>query len=134
MAIFFPSPQKRQRIFARVINVTLVAGLFLFSLLIFPPQLNYRDQRNEGSFDQQLSINFNVVDSERVKNLELFDEIPNAFDFTAQESNGREITGQISAVNTEEARAVLEDTGLSVLEIKESGIGRNQPFTPYYIQ
>ena len=40
--------------------------------------------------------------------------------------------GFISAVSQNEARTKLEGSGLTVVEIKEAEIGRDNPFTPYY--
>jgi hypothetical protein len=38
----------------------------------------------------------------------------------------------VSAVSADEARKTLESMGLKVTDLKEVGIGRDNPFTPYY--
>ena len=45
---------------------------------------------------------------------------------------GEEKTGSIFAATTEEAKKILEDSGLISVTLEEVGIGRENPFTPYY--
>ena len=71
MAIVFTSPVKKQRIFFWSIFSCIVLFLFIVSLIVFPPAFKsaLKDAPTE---DSPITINFNVLDSDAIKNLEPF--------------------------------------------------------------
>lgn len=135
MAILFTSPKKRRRIFLWSITLLLILLLFMISLIIFPPQFRNELQSTvpEGVFDMlNTKINFNIMDSNQVKNLDPFEDVETEFTYIAQDKDGKQITGRISAVSKIKAESILEEMGFKVFSLQESDIGRNEPFIPYY--
>jgi type II secretory pathway component PulF len=54
------------------------------------------------------------------------------FAYHALTKDNKTIQGYISAASAEEARKTLEAMNLSILDIQEAKIGRDNPFVPYY--
>lgn len=80
----------------------------------------------------KVSINMDVFDSDQFKNLQSFPEMETQYSYKALTKKNKVKTGFISAFSVDEARAILEEEGLKVSEIKEEEIGRDNPFIPYY--
>lgn len=72
-----------------------------------------------------------VFDSEEFKNLQPFTELRMQFQYKANTTEGEQVSGFVQAVSAKEAREILAEAGMVVLELEESGIGRENPFTPY---
>ena len=80
----------------------------------------------------KVNIDMKVFDSDQFKNLQPFTEMETQYSYKAATKDNKLKTGSISAVSADQAKAVLESMGLSVSELKEIEIGRDNPFTPYY--
>ncbi len=80
----------------------------------------------------KVSINMKIFDSDQFKSLLAFTEMEIQYSYKAATKDNQQKTGFISAVSIDKAREFLESTGLSVSEIKEAEIGRDNPFVPYY--
>ncbi len=135
MAIVFISPQEKQRVFFRGVAIFAVLLLFIISLLIFLPGfVNKTSNTSTGvsSSNPNITINLSIMDSDKIKNLEPFnEEIGSVFIYTVQDKNGRKTTGNISAATKEQAQSLLEQSGFKVLSLEEMSVGRNDPFISY---
>lgn len=80
----------------------------------------------------KINVDMKIFDSEQFKSLQPFGEIELQFSYIAAAEKQKPVTGFISAASLEQARLILADMGLKITEIKEVGIGRENPFTPYY--
>ncbi|MEK7124545.1 MAG: hypothetical protein AAB877_02590 [Patescibacteria group bacterium] len=134
MAIIFISPKKRQR--KLIIAVTALLSLIVIAVFFttFFPEIRDRIISipvTEVSDVPEIKINFNAVNSEQVKNLELFEEIKTDFSYTAKDKNGLQVAGTIVAISKNSALRTLRDSGLEVLTIQQANIGRKEPFSPY---
>lgn len=131
MAVVFISPKHRQKMFFMGITASLVLFLLFISLWVFL-------SKPTGSSSQlvlnkpKVTINLNILESEQFKNLQHFQKIPLQFSYIALDGNGKTIKGYISATSEEEAAGMLKAQGLTAGELKEVGIGRDNPFVPYY--
>lgn len=114
-------------------GITVV--LLLFLLLIFfgvfmakPPEVSPALVFNKP----KVNIDMAVFDSDQFKNLQPFPEMQAQYSYTAITKDKKTQTGFISAVSIEQARTVLQGIGLTVSDIKEVQIGRDNPFASYY--
>lgn len=80
----------------------------------------------------KIAINFDILKSSKVQNLELFPGIDRQFDYQARTASGQDQTGRISAPSEEKAKEILTGLGLSSIVISEPAVGRDDPFSPYY--
>ena len=80
----------------------------------------------------KVNIDMSIFDSEQFKNLQPFIRMEMQYSYKAKTRDNRLETGFISAVSINQAKADLENRGLTVSEIKEVEIGRDNPFIPYY--
>ena len=130
MAVVFISPQKRQRAFFMGITASLVLFLIFISLWVFlskPTQ-----PKSSSTFNKpKVNVNLAILDLTQFKNLEHFELIPLQFSYIATTSKKVTIKGFISAVSKEEAIKMLQDAKLQVVEVKETVVGRDNPFLPY---
>lgn len=97
MAIVFVSPQKKQKIFITAASALLAVFLVAAFVVFLVPELRNKPieiSEEEAYKTPDIKINFDIIDSEKVKDLESFSRIH-------------------------------EPAG-------ETGIGRKEPFTPYY--
>ena len=130
MAVIFISPQKRQREFFIAITIFFALILILISTWAFLSQPS--GPETEFVLNKpKINVNFQVLESDQFKNLEPFEMIPLQFSYTAVTSWNKTVTGLISAVSQEEARALLQESGYQVRDLKEVGTGRDNPFEPY---
>ncbi len=131
MAIVFISPKQKQRVF-----FTGITGIFAFLLLmiaLFVFLAKPKEVAPDLVFNKpKININLDLLNSDQFKRLEPFSEMEMQFVYTGTTIKGKSAEGKISAVSIEEARAMLEQQGLTVSEIKEAEVGRENPFTPYY--
>lgn len=131
MAVVFISPKQRQKVFFMGITIIFLLFLAVAASVIFfskPKEASQALVFNKP----KVSVNLKVFDSEQFKNLQPFVEMQMQFSYSAVTKKGKQVNGFISAVSLDDARKVLESTGLSVVSIKEMEIGRDNPFTPYY--
>ena len=73
-----------------------------------------------------------IFDSDQFKDLQPFTQMQIQYSYRASDKNGKQQNGFITASSLQEARAMLVAMDLSVSELKEAEIGRDNPFTPYY--
>ena len=135
MAIIFISPKKKQKIFIWLISIALILFLVTILFIIFSPGFKNETASipiQDVLYNPSARINFDIMDSSLVKNLDLFEGMQTEFDYAAQDQNGNNAGGKVLALNQEDAKSILEKMGLKVLTLKESNIGRSDPFVPYY--
>jgi len=133
MAVVFISPKERQKMF--IIGITAVVGLILvvIAVMVFFSQPK-KDVTNELTFNKpKVSIKFDVFDLEQFKSLQLFEDMKIQFVYKASK-DGKSKDGYIAATSVEDAKAMLEELGYSVSDIKEAEIGRENPFESYKIE
>lgn len=131
MAVVFISPKSRQKMFFMGITIIVVLFLLVVSLVIFlakpkavSPELVFNKPKVE--------INTKIFDSDQFKSFQPFTEMETQYSYKAKTKDDKIQTGFISAVSDDQARLILTSMDLSVLEIKEAEIGRENPFLPYY--
>ncbi len=132
MAIVFISPKQKQKtlIFGIIGLVSLVLiiiglGVFLKKPKAIPSERVFKPPKIE--------INFEILESNQVKNLEVFEKIKKEFSYQ-EKTEDREIqSGKILAVSREEALESLKELGLSDIVLEEIEIGRENPFVFYEI-
>ena len=131
MAIVFISPKEKQKVFILGISGLFFLVLVLIGLMVFlaKPKKAMVDQIFNAP---EIEINFDILSSNVIKNLELLPVIKKEFSYTAQTSKKRAKSGVIIASSQEEATQTLITLGLSDIVLKEIGGGRDNPFTPYY--
>lgn len=131
MAIVFVSPRKRKRIFFWIISISLIVLLAIVAFIAFPPEFRntFVDvPTTTYTVKPKININFDLLDSDQVKGLLEFSEIPVQFNYTATDINKQEVSGSITSFSKEDAISVLKQQGLEVTNIEQAGIGRNEPF------
>lgn len=131
MAIVFISPRQRQKVFFMGITAAVLLFLVIIALSVFfakpkeiAPELVFNKPK--------VNIDFTALDSDRFKELEPFSEMEMQFSYSAVTKKGKNVTGIISAVSENAAAEILKGMDLTVIEVKEAKIGRENPFTPYY--
>lgn len=134
MAILFKQSKRKERIFIWSIIIFVITVLFLISLVMFPPfQKVLPPSENGISSQYDAKIDLGLMDSEQVKNLYVFLEgVKIDFSFIAQDKNGKRVTGNISALDKDEAMSLLIAKELTVVSITELYSIKNDPFSPYY--
>ena len=80
----------------------------------------------------KINIDMSIFSSDQFRNLQPFPEMQTQFSYKAIGKDKKVKSGFISAVSITQARADLESKGLTVTELKEVEIGRDNPFVPYY--
>jgi len=131
MAVVFISPKRRQRMFFLVITVVFLLFLVIISLAVFlsgPKEISPVLVFNKP----KINIDMSIFDSDQFKNLQAFPEMETQYSYKATNKNNKQETGFISAVSIDQARTNLEGNGLTVSEIKEVELGRDNPFVSYY--
>ena len=133
MAVVFISPKQRQKMFFMGITIMFLLFLAVISLGVFlskPKEVSFGLVFNKP----KVNIDMKVFDSDQFKNLQQFSQIEIQYSYKALTKDGKQKTGFISAVSIDQAKEMLEGLGLTVSELKEAEIGRDNPFTPYYQQ
>lgn len=135
MAVVFISPKERQKVFFLGITIGFAVIVIFVSLLVFlagpkkvEPVLVFNKPK--------VNIDMHIFDTDQFKNLYPFSDILVQYEYIALTEDGKEITGFISAASEEDARKLLEEVlgeaGMTISDIKEAEIGRDNPFVPYY--
>ena len=131
MAVVFISPKQRQRMF--IMGITVIFLLFL--LVIFAGVFFSKPKTVSSTLvfnKPKVTIDMKIFDSDQFKDLQPFTQMQIQYSYRASDKNGKQQNGFITASSLQEARAMLVAMDLSVSELKEAEIGRDNPFTPYY--
>lgn len=135
MAITFISPQKRQRVIFGGISLLVLLVLAGGSIVALLPEI--KNQLTvipiEGNFKMpDIKVDFVLVDSDKVKNLEPFLDIQTEFVYVAKNQDGTEAGGTIVSSSKEEARKTLEGMmELTVISLEQANLGKSDPFIAY---
>lgn len=132
MAIVFVSPKERQKMFFVGITVLFLLVLFVIGMIVFfsKPKSIPEDQ---VFIKPDIKINFEVLDLEQVKESLPMGKAQKEFAYQSVTDKGKQKSGSIFAVSIEEARKILEDSGLLSITLEEKfPVGRENPFIPYY--
>ncbi len=131
MAIVFVSPKQRQKMFFLGITILFLLVLFVVGTFVFfskPKSI----PAEQVFIKPQININFEILDSEQVKGSLLMGRVQQEFTYQSVTDKGKQKSGNIFAASIEEAKKVLEDSGLISVILEKVLIGRENPFTPYY--
>jgi uncharacterized membrane protein YkgB len=134
MAIVFISPKKKQTLFFRGIILSLVLFLSIVSFIVLLPEFFNKNQNvpvDLSSGDQGIAINFNFLDSDRVKNLEPFVVSQAEFSYIVKDKDGKQVAGNISAHSKQEAKTLLENSEFTIINLQEMNAGKSNPFAAY---
>lgn len=131
MAIVFISPKERQKALLLGIIGLFVVVLIVIGLTVFLAKP--KSVPVEKVFKApKIEVNFEVLESNQIKNLTVFEKIEKEFNYWAKTKDGSDQQGKITATSSEEATATLEELGLSVVNLEEIKGGKENPFLPYY--
>ena len=131
MAVVFISPKQRQKMFFMGITVVFLLFLIVISLGVFwakPSEVSSVLVFNKP----KVNIDMAVFDLDEFKNLQPTSQMQTQYSYKALTKDGKPDDGFISATSKDEAMSVLTSKELTVTELKEAEIGRDNPFTPYY--
>jgi len=138
MAITFKSSKAKQKAVTVLVVVVLVVCLVGFALIVLLPEFLYNNQTVSTTIGQifsfgkpDISLNFSVVDSPEVANLQPFVVMETEFTYVVINRVGKKITGTISAVSIDDATALLEKSGYIVVSVSQMATGRSNPFISY---
>jgi hypothetical protein len=133
MAIVFVSSKRKQRIALWSIIGVFALVIAMVSLVVFPP--DYRSMpeiTQDGAMAKaSIAINFNVVDSDQVKNMEPFSMVKREFSYEGRDKNRRLVKGKLLAVNKNEAELMLSRLSITPLILEETLAGNSEPFASY---
>ena len=79
----------------------------------------------------KIEINFEVLDLQQVKGSLLMGRVQKEFVYQSITDKNKQESGSIFAASMEEAKKILEDSGLLSITLEEVLIGRINPFVPY---
>lgn len=133
MAIVFISPKAKQKIFFRIVTIILVLSLVVVSLVVMIAGFVNKNQTvpNVSVNQPNISVNLDVIDSDKFLRLEPFINLETEFAYVVQNQDNKEIRGNMLAASKQEAQKLLEDSGVTVISLKEANIGNSQPFVSY---
>lgn len=130
MAVVFISPKQRQNMFFAGITAIFLLLVLVISFLVFlsrpkavPPELVFNKPK--------VDVNIKIFETEQFKNLQTFSGLQIQYTYKATTAANKSQQGTISAVSQQEALITLTNMGLTVTELKEMQIGRENPFEPY---
>jgi predicted tellurium resistance membrane protein TerC len=131
MAVVFISPKQQQKIFFLGITIIFLLFLIIVFLGVFlskPKEVSPLLVFNKP----KVNIDMTIFDSIQFRDLQLFPEMEMQYSYTAFTKDNKTQTGFISAVSIDQAKEKLKNMGLTVSDIRESEVGRGNPFMPYY--
>lgn len=132
MAIVFVKQSKKEIVLWWASLLVLLVFLLAIAFFLFSSQIIHFNKTSSLPIpESNLTINFEVIDSDQFKNLQMPPETQIEFNYIAQDSNGEKIVGSIVATSREAARQTLMEMNLKVSSLEEKNIGRLEPFTPY---
>jgi hypothetical protein len=131
MAIVFISPPRRQRIliFSVIGFFVLAIAVIALDVYLTKPQAA---QTEEYFTAPAIKINWSILESDQLTNLEPVPAIDKDFQFSAKDANGAPKSGFIYAASDVEATQMLKNLSLTSIALNELKPGRPNPFTPYY--
>ena len=134
MAITFVPRDKKKTLFRSIITIFLVLILFITPFLIFSPLFTgqSKDIFIEEVNRPDIGIDFSIIDSDEVKNLETFLVPQIEFSYKALDKNNKQVTGRIFANDENDAKNNLSNSGFKNINLEEVNIGKKEPFVPYY--
>lgn len=131
MAIVFISPREKQKLF-----ILGIAGFFLVAIVTISLIVLFAKPKNiqteEVFHAPKIRINFDILKSARVQNLQLLPGIEKQYTYEAQDSSKKPQTGKITAMSIDGAQQLLTGLGFTQIVLKEAVAGRDNPFVPYY--
>jgi len=131
MAVVFISPKQKQKVF--FMGITVILLLFLASLSFGVFTSKPKEVSSSLVFNKpKVDIDMHVFDTDQFKDLHPFPEMKTLFMYKTSDKKNKVEVGYIPAYTIEEARAALENMQLTIVDLKEAEIGRDNPFTPYY--
>ena len=131
MAVVFISPKQRQKMFFLGIAIGFLVFLVVVFLGVFlsePKEFSLALVFNKP----KVNIDMGIFDSDQFKNLQLFPDMQTQYSYNGLTKDNKTQTGFIFADSEEDAKTMVSKMGLSVIEVKEAEIGRDNPFAPYY--
>jgi uncharacterized protein YpmB len=135
MAIVFVSPREQENKFLKIILIALtvlaVVVVLLYLFLKFKNEIQGISS-NATPGNANISIDFTVLDSPEVKNLEPFNDVTKEFSYTGTNKAGKIVKGSVFAKDQDTAQADLTSQGITTTNLQEATVGRNEPFTAYY--
>ena len=130
MAIVFISSKERQKMLILGIGGIILLVLLLIALRVF--LVKPKPTPLEWVFKPpKIDINLEVLQSDKVKNLQLIGEIEKEFIYEAKRLGKKVQTGKVSAISQEKAIEILTQGGLSDIQVQEVRPGRENPFIFY---
>ena len=131
MAIVFVSPKQKQRLFLAGIIALFVLVLISIAFFVFlsKPASTILQQSFKKT---EIKINFEVLDSDKVKYLSVVEKMELQFTYTAVGPDDKPVVGKILAVSEEKALEDLRNMKLTNIVITASSPGRVDPFASYY--
>lgn len=132
MAIVFISPKKRQGAFLRMIILAFVICMGIIFFIVFFAQPQSSKNVSVEFNKPKVTVDTKVFDSEQFRDLQPFSQMQVQFQYSGFDKKRKSVKGFIAAVSLDEARKILEATGITIVQIKEAEIGRDNPFVPYY--
>ena len=131
MAVVFISPKKRQQLF--FIGLTLIFVLILIFIGAFVFLSQPQPVASELVFNKpKVIINFTALDSDQFKELVPFIQMQSQFVYSGTNEAGKTVGGFVEAASIDEATANLKALKITVTQIEEVEVGRENPFVPYY--
>ncbi len=132
MAIVFTSPNQQRQTMARVMVVIIIMIILGGIGVVVSFELNGSTAVVAPVANNSLKINFDIIESDQFKNLESFSGTQTEFTYIATDKNGKKIVGSMVAKTKDDVRKILEQMEFKISSIEEKGIGRSEPFSPYY--
>ena len=133
MAVVFISPKQRQKMFFVGITIVFLLVLIVISFGVFlakPTEVSPVLVFNKP----KVNIDMKVFNSDQFKKLQPFTEMQMQYSYQGTTSDGKSQSGFITATSIDEARTMLTSMGLTIIQLQEAEVGRDDPFTPYYQQ
>jgi hypothetical protein len=131
MAIVFVSPKQKQRLLIFVTIALFVVILVFITLFIFlsKPETVLVEQSSQRP---DIKINFEILDSEQVKNLSVVEKIEQQFSYKATDQNKKIVNGKVTAGSQIVAEEMLKNMKFSDIYVEAISPGRVNPFIMYY--
>lgn len=132
MAIIFIAQKKKQKAAAIMTTAVLVVVLLLTPLVILSPLFSLAPQEvvPQRNFPTSVYIDFSVINSQKINQLEPFLKIEKTFSYTLEDQSKKPLNGVISAFDLNGAIVLLQARGLKILSIQEVLPGNSEPFAP----
>ena len=127
MAIVFISPKQSRKTLIYIIIGAFALGLIIFGIFIFVVRPSLVPVEQVFTVPK-IEIDFELLASEKVRELQLFEGVKYEFTYRARTKEGEAEAGRITAVSKEAAISALEELGLLQIEVEEIPLGRDNFF------